>query len=167
MYMSLSGSAAQAAALEAAFSQALAGTARDEFAATMADLKKRGKERNHIVHALWGVSDDYPDALINCPPDVMAIDLADELHLRAFLATKGLHTIPGEKRKLDGLSIYKADDFKSTANRIVATIKKLRGLVEIAQHYQDEVRRLFPAPSPMPQTAAASHPHLPPNPAEP
>jgi hypothetical protein len=61
--------------LEAAAEARLSRDLRSEFATLLTSLRKRGRERNKVVHGLWGVSPQMPDVLINCPPENFIRDI--------------------------------------------------------------------------------------------
>lgn len=80
MYLALSGTAAQNATLLAAAEISLSPELQAELGELLKQMRKRAKERAAVVHALWGASAEYPDALINCPPQMFVMDIIDKLH---------------------------------------------------------------------------------------
>src|SRR5262249_13091374 len=61
MFNSVSSTEAQRSMLRAAAEHRLAGGDRDIFDELMLDFRPRYKERNNIVHNVWGHSNDHPD----------------------------------------------------------------------------------------------------------
>jgi hypothetical protein len=85
MYLALTGSAAQDRVLAAMVQLKLTEPMQVEFLDFLSEIRTRASERNNIVHALWGVSDKLPDALINCPPDNLIRDVTNEYVLNLAL----------------------------------------------------------------------------------
>jgi hypothetical protein len=69
MYLALSGSAAQVHVLTGAAEAKLSQALQDELSELLKEQRNRAAERNRIVHALWATAPEYPDGIINCPPD--------------------------------------------------------------------------------------------------
>ncbi|UVK37634.1 hypothetical protein LHFGNBLO_004699 [Mesorhizobium sp. AR10] len=69
MYLALTGSAAQEAALSAAVNTQLPEAYQSAFVDILRKYRACARQRNRIVHCLWGVSLKYPNGLINCPPE--------------------------------------------------------------------------------------------------
>jgi len=152
MYLSLSGSASQEAVLTAAFGNFLPDSTQKMFESLMRDIKARARERNRIVHGIWGVSDDYPEALINCQLNDMATNSVTRYRIISHVSTLGLKPIDFEKHQqaefIKACRVYRANDFKdvfrriaNTTNDIIALLRVVLGdLVELEQR-ADELNR--------------------------
>jgi hypothetical protein len=68
MYLALSGAASQRAALEGAATAQLKEPELIDVLALIEKISKRQKERNNIVHGMWGIHPDYPNDLILSDP---------------------------------------------------------------------------------------------------
>jgi hypothetical protein len=157
MYQSLTGTAAQNNVLEAAFT-AYGLPQRDEFRDLLQVLKKRARERNAVVHSMWGVSEQYPDSLIAVPTDALALSVADEAWTRSVLKDQGLQIIPGQTPPLvPGSMIYDLRDFKAIARRMVEALSAIEALrAAVIAHRREAHEKLLaqgqrpPAPPPSP-----------------
>jgi hypothetical protein len=115
MYLALTGSQAQIHAFNGAAEARLPTSLQPELDTILQEMRNRGAERNRVVHALWGVSDDHPDALIRCPPESIVRDLATSYQL--YLVT-GKKVEEPPQTFIDELTVYKANDFRDIVQRI-------------------------------------------------
>jgi hypothetical protein len=114
MYLALKGSAAQDAVLSAAADAKLPIDLKREFAPLLRMIRKRAKERNDVVHGLWGVSPQLLDVLIHCPAGHFIRDLAQAYarHI-SFGADRGPRS-----EFVSVLKTYDARDFVEIISRL-------------------------------------------------
>jgi hypothetical protein len=130
IYLCLTSDSAKRASFEAAAAINLHDDSqRKEFAALMKYVGDRGKERNKIVHGMWGISDDYPGKMILIDPDDLVASLAVmEVHRRRIKGRKGGKRLQetgdaaflGVARAMKNLqakwSVYQTSDFEHIYN---------------------------------------------------
>lgn len=101
MFQAVVSTDAQHAMLLAVADQALAGAERDAFHDLMEDFRPRYRERNRVVHNIWGHSNDHPDkalwwrasdvsALIAKISAAPTLAIANEIAVRENLALKAM-----------------------------------------------------------------------------
>jgi hypothetical protein len=117
MYLALTGSAAQDKVLAGVAAASLPLDLKFEFAELNGRVRKRGVERNKVVHGLWGTSATYPDALINCSPDNLVRDVSRATQFHAIFGT---HPNPSPAF-ISELRLYKKRDFEAILERISET----------------------------------------------
>jgi hypothetical protein len=117
MYLSLVSSQAQEAAMLAALEARTSTEIQAEFAGMLKDIRARSRERNKVVHALWGVTPEYPDALINCPPSNLVRDVASAMELYYLLMYQG----EPSPEFVSNLRVYRRPDFEAIWRRLEAT----------------------------------------------
>lgn len=118
MYMALTGSAAQYRVLSVAADARLpTQDLKGKFELLIREVRKRSKERNAVVHCLWLACDDFPDALLNCPPEAHVKDLAIAIHDR--IKSGSLHKARDEY--IQAMKVYTAKDFADIEQRICET----------------------------------------------
>lgn len=117
MYLALMGSAAQEAALTAAASKMLSEDRQDELTTLLRDVRARSRERNRMIHCLWGTSPEFPTDLINCPLDQMVSANVEAAHMRKLTGQKA--GLPPEF--LESLRLYKPACFRDIQKRLRTT----------------------------------------------
>lgn len=124
LYTAMTNARAQRSALLAvAEARELGPEVLAELVAVIEQVSRRGKERNAIVHGLWGISDAHPDALVHCT-------LQSWIQLHA--ATHDFQNYEGETledpdqkqwkirvSRLD-MRVYEDSDFRQTIKRMDA-----------------------------------------------
>ena len=90
------------------------------FQEIMTAVGRRYDERNTIVHGAWGISPEYPDAILWC-------DVRDTMMVTVEMMTveddKRTATLVAAQRKM---RVYKEADFVAIENRISSTYDELR-----------------------------------------
>jgi hypothetical protein len=126
MYLALSGSAAQVHVLTGAAEAKLSQALQDELSELLKEQRNRAAERNRIVHALWATAPEYPDGIINCPPDNFVRDITNLYTLAR------LHIIPADdihqpsKEFMESVSVYQENDFQDVIRRIESFRQQVR-----------------------------------------
>ena len=146
MYLSLKGSAAQDAALAAAAKAKLPNDLKRKFEDLLLIMRKRGKERNKIVHGLWGISPQLPDALINCQPEHFIRDLIEVLTD---------HPKSGASASI--LNVYDNRDFIAIISRLYDLKDELGKFINSVENAHDQQPEPTQAPT-VPPGAGASMP---------
>lgn len=112
MFNSVSSTEAQRAMLRAAAEHRLVGAERDIFDDLMRDFRPRYKERNRVVHDVWGHSDDHPDKALLWKSGDLSVSAA------ALASSVTIEEI----RKSDDISLkalaYTVQDLKQIAVRL-------------------------------------------------
>jgi hypothetical protein len=155
MYLALRGSAAQDAALEAAATTWLPKDLQLEFTSLLHTVRRRGKERNRVVHALWGTIPQLPDALINCQPENLVRDVANAYD--PYLMLKEKHE--PSRGFVQDLLTYDSRDFLDIITRLIETssdIEKLIRKVSEAHVRRIALARALMLPLPIDEAAARS-----------
>jgi hypothetical protein len=135
MYLALRGSGTiREDVLIAAAAKTLPKNMQLELEVLLDQVGKRGKERNKVVHCLWGTSPKFVDALINCPPDnlVQEVYSADGLVRVSELTEFN----PGPDF-VGNLMVYKAKCFAAIHSRLSTTVSHLRTFNEKVAAFQD------------------------------
>tara|TARA_R110002012_G_scaffold85282_4_gene212770 strand:- start:393 stop:974 length:582 start_codon:yes stop_codon:yes gene_type:complete len=86
MYLNLSSQTARNAALEAAAETQFDETDLSKFKALMKEVRAVAKQRNDVVHALWGVEETRKDALIRIDPSEQIRGLSNTMGKSAPLS---------------------------------------------------------------------------------
>ncbi|MDR3533148.1 MAG: hypothetical protein P4L90_21630 [Rhodopila sp.] len=126
IYLSLTSAPAQRAVIEAAANLRLNHEQRSRLSKLLILIGKRGKERNLLVHASWGISDAYPDALIWADPkDLLEkglIEIEDyRIDERFDLARVGQKVLVVQRRYRS----YTEEDFRRIEERLSAALSDL------------------------------------------
>jgi hypothetical protein len=132
IFLALTGSAAQEAALSAAAEARLPTELSSEFASLRSEYRTRAGERNRVVHGFWGVSPKFPDALIYCPPEHFVRDIA---HAYSVVQATGIQESGPSREFYSKLRIYKSKDFADILNRIHATREAVEKFLEKVGSY--------------------------------
>jgi hypothetical protein len=120
MYKALSGAAAQRAVLRAVARDRLPTELVDELEALLRLTKRVGSKRNGVVHGIWEVSDQMPEALIWC-------DSADSLlsaseFWAGWLSRDKSQRLQWASREYNGKGppylVYERPDFESILDEI-------------------------------------------------
>jgi hypothetical protein len=139
MFQALSGTAAQHNVLKAVADIALDDVGRAKFQALLIDYKGRAKERAKVIHAVWGVSDDYPDALIRMDDAEPVRQMA--VWKEAF--EKGRRLEKGEYSPVAGKHmLYTERDFLDIEARIISLVERFH---DIHMHAAQRART-YPTP---------------------
>ena len=140
MYLALSGSGSQFAVLRAIASDALSGELRDKLEAVLILYRKTAKRRNAVVHGLWDVSLEHPDALVWCSTDDELMDHSDywaglfACRAAEEQATYGLEWKP-KRAKQSSKLLYTKADFEDIREAIREVLFALRDLhLECEKH---------------------------------
>jgi hypothetical protein len=115
MYLALSGSAAQDRSLDAAVQTLLPAELQAEFSQLLAEMRRRGKERNRVIHALWS---EYPNdaaKIINCSPDNIVRDVAKSFH--AKIKREEVFLTEPSQEFIANLLVYSERDFSDIMQR--------------------------------------------------
>lgn len=131
MYQALSSTAAQKAVLRAAAADRLTPEMQQKLEAALKDFQSAARRRNAIVHGLWRLSDDHPDALVWCDVGDHLFDHGD------FWAGYRAHAERGEEfefaRNFKGtkkrMLLYKKQDFLDVLEAIVDVGNRLQSLI--------------------------------------
>jgi len=98
MYLNLSSQTARNAALEAAAETRFDDGDIPDFQQLMKEVRAVAKQRNGVVHALWGVAESHEDALIRIDPSEQIKDLTDSLRNKnASLKTAKYSFAPAQR----------------------------------------------------------------------
>ena len=142
MYLALSGSAAQDKILLAAADACLPHGLKNEFAELVAEMRRRGKERNAVVHALWGAPESDPDKLVNCPPDNIVGHVAKEVY--SLESRADVFMKPPSQEFISHLRSYTDKNFEE----ILVRLREFRQKLLIFSHAVLAVRKLPAALAP-------------------
>lgn len=123
IYYAITNDGAKRAALDAIARQKLLPNQREEFQKILSEIGQRYGDRNQVVHGAWGISNEYPNALL----------LADIKETMALHADMVALSRPGRKkdrdqRKLDyqnSLMRWTEQDFLQTEERLEEAYTKL------------------------------------------
>jgi hypothetical protein len=133
MYVALSGSAAQDRALAAAVETCLPDSMHATFAELLKEFRKRGKERNRVVHALWSLHPNDEKKLINCAPENIVRDVA-KAYNALFASDEPMIKSP-TKQLVSELLVYTEADFRDIIERILAFRMKINAFSESAKEH--------------------------------
>lgn len=143
MFLAVNSADAQRSMLKAAATSVLKGQELETFNDLMDEFRTRYRERNKIVHGIWVVSNDYPDALLLAHSSDMAA-------MWKRLAIRAVAAIQPDDHLFDGLwqnlMIYKANDFTQIAQRLAAFDGQIMSFWTSILDHQIERVRLQGAP---------------------
>lgn len=115
MYLALTGSGAQYSALSAVADARLpTADLKRKFGVLIGDIRKKSKARNEVVHCMWLVCDEFPDALIHCPQENHVEDQA--IAIRERIVSGSLHEARIEY--IRAMKLYTAPDFADIEQRV-------------------------------------------------
>jgi hypothetical protein len=127
MYKALSGSASQTAVLRAVARDRLPQPMMDELEDLLRRTRKAAGKRNDVVHGLWEISDELPDALVWC-------DSADSLLSHSEFWAGWLSRDLGDRiswatREFKGKGprylVYEKQDFQQILDEIQSVLARL------------------------------------------
>jgi hypothetical protein len=133
MYVAITSSVAQRTALLEAASIKLPAERCTELQDILVEANARAKERNTIVHGIWGFSDNYPNALLHCSVKNMIMqqsraEALESVRKRGFasMAHVDAFAIEYEKNERpEGLTVYTQRDFSAVIKRLENLNKRL------------------------------------------
>jgi hypothetical protein len=136
MYSALSGAQAQRSVFRAVAEVALPGHELEIFEAIFSIYSTAAKERNKIVHWVWGHSPQIPDGVLLCDPDVlMDYRVKIEQYKIRILARERIQAPEFPK---DQIFVYYQHDFTGASERI-------QRLIDLVMRFSFVVNRDHPA----------------------
>lgn len=130
IYQALIGTGAQRAVLNEVADKYLPDELREDFAALMKISKRRATERNAVVHGMWFIDANIPDALVLAPRNVIS-----SIHAKATRKLAEAHfarTAPpkGPSSDFSDWRVYRKEDFKAIDARLFDFFKQLDALID-------------------------------------
>lgn len=120
MYNALVGNAGQEAVLRAVVAEKLSKDDADRFNDLLDEMRSRARERNRIVHGMWGIADTEPDKLIWQDQRVWAKTIAERFsRMRFDRMPPPLEFDPNLPSGAKGAFVYSDKDFKDIEARIL------------------------------------------------
>jgi hypothetical protein len=127
IFLTIQSDSAKRAVIDKIVSMKLDKTQQATFSTAIDLIGRRYSERNRCVHGAWGVSIEYPDALLWTDvreTNILAVEL---MALAAKNDFDGQHTRMRESQR--GILIYKENDFIDMHNRFVEAFNELNASV--------------------------------------
>lgn len=135
MFHALSSTTAKHAALRAAAREVLLDQNLELFEALFSLISSAAKDRNKIVHGIWGHADSLPDAVLICDVEKLT---SSELALKEYLSSlQGMSANYPSQHLLHGIHVWREKDFKN----VIRKIEQAANLLQVF-HYM-----LLPRPS--------------------
>jgi hypothetical protein len=101
-----------------------------ELKAILTEVAARARDRNRIVHGIWGVSDGYPDALL-------LGTVQAHIKMRSFQRHANRHGLTKEEldsgrfEHPDDIVVYVDADFEAVEARIAETADRMGRFIEV------------------------------------
>jgi hypothetical protein len=120
MYLALTGSSAQDASLSAAAEFCLSADLQEEFTSLRREVRSCARQRNTIVHGIWGVTPKLPTSLVYCPPNSLIQGIADAAQPNGTPQPEAL-----SRSFMTDLLEYREKDFLNVIARLDATCEAI------------------------------------------
>jgi len=120
IFLAVRNDAAKRATIDTVVRLKMSEADQTRFQAIMKEVGRRYDERNIVVHGAWGISREFPDAILWC--DIRETTM---LHVEMMTVTEDRRTatLLASQRKI---MVYRAADFQAIEDRITATYDRLR-----------------------------------------
>ena len=113
--------------IDSIVSMKLEDSLKPAFRAAMEAINGRNDERNKVIHGGWGISKDYPDALLWSDIRETTVGAVELMKLGAAGDTEG--QLEFMREQLRSVRIYKENDFIDIYNRMVGAYNQLDAVI--------------------------------------
>jgi hypothetical protein len=161
MFNAVSSTEAQRAMLAAAAEHRLRGAERDAFDDLMEDFRPRYRERNRIIHNVWGHSDAHPDKALWWKSSDLSTSAAA---LAASATVEDVHKTEQDDLSLKAMA-YTVKDLQDIAARLAEFTGRVQNFVYLLSMAHPAIAAVTNAATNAPPIGDQSQLELPDNPA--